>query len=218
MSTIEMVTTVALSVIGTLVVLGIAFGLFVRWGNAKIAGVRSALTDVHAIRSYGRDAPPPAEEHVGGYTTIEDEPPSAARPPKRALEVVASCLGCDAWSHEAGQRLMDAQPAFRAAGSFLSPAQMGQRRNPEYMKLEKQIYETEKLVKKGQEPAVELPAKKRLETLRAELAAMPEYVNPEGIEKNMKVTWADFGLCTSHRELRAKTDRCDRYKPRSVVS
>lgn len=211
MTTLE---TILISVLSTLGAVVLVAWLFWRWGLRKIAGVKSALGDVHAIGGYGRT--PDTDPTTSSYSTLDDDD-TPAPGMKRALPVVAigTCNECSAWSLEAGQRLLDARPAFRAAGQFLSPAQMGQKRNPAFMDLEKRIFDAEKAIDRMAHPddAAGLRAQAELHELRAELAATPEYLNVEGIEKNMKVTWQDFGLCTLHKQIRAKTDSCDRFQP-----
>lgn len=202
-----MITTI-LSLLAA-VLAGVLFAVgFGVWYVRRL--IAHAGRDLRVMPFTSRQPPPgPEVELGGGYGTLPAEEPPPTKPVRLpVVQAKGKCGACDSWSLEAGQRVMDAHPAFRAAAQWRQPWQMGQRRNPAYMGLEKQIYEAEKT--SGDDSAKEL---------RAELAATPEWLGEQSdLKKTLKTQWGDFGACAHHHELRARTDGCEHFVPAEVES
>lgn len=195
------ILTVLGSVGGTILLF---FLVFLFWGYRKLSLVQTALRAEHG--GAGGDEVP-TDPMPSSYSTLADD--LEPEPDKNRLVVLnRECGSCDHFALGPGQRLLDAHPAFRQVAQTLQPWQMGQKRNPDYIAIERKIYEVEE----GKEGPI---GKGNATALRGELATLEEYLEaaPDSLSKNMKVEWRDFGLCSEHRHLRAKTDTCDRFKP-----
>lgn len=135
--------------------------------------------------------------------------------PKRTLPVVGTdtipgnCVDCRYFSLEGGQALLQAHAPFAAAAQHIPPWQMGRPRavepNLEYDELEA------RMIKAGEDGNYEEQAK-----LHNELLEMnPGEVLPPGTSLDgslLTLQWQDFGACGMHHEIRARTDRCEKWE------
>lgn len=187
--------------------------------RARIAHLDAELASRRADAVYD---PEPDDED-------EDEAPAA----KVVLPVVqASCGTCAHWNHALGQRAMRQNPAFARVMMLQEPYQQGWIRNPEHIAKEHQIVaksrELDELQRELRATKLD-PTKdtsglmlsvdelqKEITALEAELAKIPEYskggLTDAGVKSSMGLTWDDFGACTEHSEIRAKTDRCEKHR------
>lgn len=211
------------TVIGTLTLLG---GGAYLWGRSKIASVRAALSSMHADLGAGAAWSGGGAPAGGSYQTLSDEDldqlervvKENSGPLKPSLPVLQNCSGCASFSLTMGQKQLQAAPAFLMATQWLQPWQMAQKRNPEWIAAETELHEAKQEAKAGAraQPALtpahlaDLDAK--VAELTKKLASINEYLPMEKREEMMKLSIEDFGLCVSHGELRAKIDRCDRWK------
>lgn len=210
------------------IALGVLLVAFVGYlvARRQVARVRSALAAMHA--GLPSSSPTVVRDtrnvEVGGYDDKDEDDddeldgspdrdaPEAVPTVKLGLPVIPTqpprgkCADCSSFSLDAGQRILDAHPAFRAAAQWRQPWQMGERRNPKHVELERAIYDSEQIAEQTPETAREQTR------LREELAKTPEYLTTDAdLKRNLGVTWTDFGLCLVHKEIRASKDTCDRF-------
>ena len=130
---------------------------------------------------------------------------------RRRLQVLAEpgvCSTCKSFDLAGGQRLLSANPAFRAAAEWVPPWRMGRalktKPNPEYLAL------------LAERDAAEGEARQALER---RLEAIPPEVpldEDEQVEPSLlHLDWTQFGACLTHSEIRAGSDTCDKHTPKA---
>lgn len=128
---------------------------------------------------------------------------------RKLAQGAPTCANCRSFSLEGGQQTIAHTGAFAAAAAVLPPWKMAVKRqiewSPEYRQLEAELaaaVEDDDVALQG-----EINAKiHALGELGTEVPPA-EYVAAELLE----LSWRDFGACTKHGELRARTDSCDQH-------
>lgn len=119
------------------------------------------------------------------------------------------CETCNHFDLAAGQRTMEAHPAFKAAAAVLPPWQMARERkvrpNPEYAEVETQLREAQ--------AAGDVERSRELHDRLLTLDPGEVLPDAEQVERAMlALDWQRLGACGLHRELRFATDRCESYE------
>lgn len=133
---------------------------------------------------------------------------------ERGLAVVQGKPGCERCQHfdlEHGQRTMQRHAPFWLAAQHVTPSEMAVATrptcdNPEYLRVR------DELAKAVEEEAPD----EVIAMLSEELDRLnPQVIDQRAIPVDSQVerlTWASFGTCFKHRELRAKTDACEEFQ------
>ena len=155
------------------------------------------------------------DDEEPGASGDEDAEGADAAPALKRLLVVqdapaATCSECKSFDLVGGQKLLSSNPAFRAAAEWVPPWRMGRalktRPNPEYATLE-----AERDAAEGEARAA---LDKRLEVTPREVP----FDDDEQVEPGLlHLDWAQFGACLTHSEIRASSDRCDKFKARGTA-
>jgi len=135
-----------------------------------------------------------------------------------------SCETCAHFSLRDGQRLLDENPAFRAAAQVIPPWRMGRklqtRPNEEYTRLHEERTGIENrlaLAEAADETAEAEALKSKLRVLEATLAATPAETplppSKQAPADVLDTKWSQFGACHHHEELRAMHDGCWAHEP-----
>jgi hypothetical protein len=130
---------------------------------------------------------------------------------RRRLQVLAEpgiCSTCKSFDLAGGQRLLSANPAFRAAAEWVPPWRMGRalktKPNPEYLAL---VAERD-----AAEGEARQAVERRLEAIPPEVPLEEE----EQVEPSLlHLDWTQFGACLTHSEIRAGSDTCDKHTPKA---
>jgi hypothetical protein len=145
------------------------------------------------------------------YSTLDDL--DEAKPEPVRLPVVkpvsVSCASCNHFNLAAGQRSIEAHPAFQRATTHLQPWQMARERkvrpNPEYLEVEAAM--------KAAQAANDAEKANELHSKLLTLDPGEVLEDSEQVERAMLgLDWSKLGACGYHRELRFATDKCEHYE------
>jgi hypothetical protein len=212
----DVVVTVAVGVgagaLSSFLVLGVLAYALLRRAGLLPAGspeVRLAVQpDPKAAAAYSTLD---GEDEDGEKDTSQDEDAEGADAGPRKLPVLtepATCSTCKSFDLPGGQRLLASNPAFKAAAEWVPPWRMGRalktKANPEYVAL---VAERD-----AAEGAARAALEQRLEAIPAEVPLdEDEQVEPALLH----LDWTQFGACLTHSEIRAGSDTCPSWKPKS---
>lgn len=118
------------------------------------------------------------------------------------------CSTCKSFDLAGGQRLLSANPAFRAAAEWVPPWRMGRalktKANPEYVAL------------LAERDAAEGEARKAVERRMEAIPPEVPFDEEEQVEPALlHLDWTQFGACLTHSEIRAGSDTCPKHAPKA---
>lgn len=219
-------------------------GLGVIFGVALLVLVRVAVFVLRGGLRSGevqwRETRDPVPAPLYDRDDDDDDSASAAKVSLPVLNAKSKACGdCGHWDQAAGQRAMQKNPAFARMMAFRAPYEQNWVRDKNYAAKEREISDASAQlralehersvaranaapdVREGIVAGLDLSisdVERKISELEAELKTLPQWekggLDDPQVRAMISLTWDDFGVCSRHTELRAKTDNCEHFEAR----